>query len=153
MVGETETDVPTTKPIPETLVELGFETFHASSELWPLVIADGVAVNDVIVGEGCATVAEHVVVATVEDASVPCSVIEYVPGATFTTCDVDVLPFPHKSATGATPPVEDAVHVMFVADGVPAHETASASAYTNMNDNPTSDITNELTNKRNCIQF
>ena len=35
---------------------------------------------------------------------------------------------PHRSATGATPPVVDAVHVIDVAAGTPAHEIDKASA-------------------------
>ena len=54
--------------------------------------------------------------------------MEYVPGVTATTCDEVVAPLPHANATGATPPVEDAVHVMLLTDGVPTHVTASAEA-------------------------
>ena len=89
---------------------------------------DGAATNEVIVGAGCATVAAQVVVATVDDASIACSVIEYVPGETVTICEVDVLPFPQRKATGATPPAEDAVHVMLVAAGAPTHEVVNAEA-------------------------
>ena len=132
------------------LVELALVTFHAKRALCPAVIDDGVAVNELIVGAACATVAEQVVVATVEDASVPCSVIEWNPGVVAIVCTVEVLPFPHKNATGATPPVDVAVHVMLVADGAPLHVTASVSAYANPTDT-IRDITNELTITRNCI--
>ena len=74
------------------------------------------------------TVALHVVVATVEDASVACNVIEYVPGDTASVCDDDVAPFPQRSATGSTPPAELDVHVIFVAVGEPLHDAVSADA-------------------------
>lgn len=35
---------------------------------------------------------------------------------------MDVLPLPHKRETGATPPEEDAVHMMLEAEAEPAHE-------------------------------
>lgn len=74
------------------------------------------------------TVALHVVVATVEDASVACRVIEYVPGDTAIVCDDVVAPLPQRNATGSTPPAEDAFHVIALADGKPAHVAVSADA-------------------------
>jgi hypothetical protein len=67
----TVVEEPVTAPTPlSMLVVLAFTTAHMSIELCPDVIEEGVAVNDEIVGTGCATVALHDVVATVEDASV-----------------------------------------------------------------------------------
>lgn len=60
-----------TRPMPlSILVELAFPTTHESVALCPAVIEEGAAVKDVMVGAACATVAEQVEVATVEDASV-----------------------------------------------------------------------------------
>ena len=70
----------------------------------------------------------HVVVATVEDASVVCNVIEYVPGETFIVCVVEVLPLPHRKPNGTTPSDAEAFHAIAVADGVPVHEVVSADA-------------------------
>lgn len=89
---------------------------------------DGTATNEVIVGAACTTVVEHVVVATVEDASVAWSVIECVPGDAATVCEVDVLPLPHTKENGAMPFVAAAVHVMFDAVGAPEHEAVNAEA-------------------------
>ena len=50
------------------------------------------------------------------------------PGAYETVCDIEVLPLLHKKATGATPPVEVADHMIEVALGVPEHDTANADA-------------------------
>ncbi len=59
-------------PIPlSMLVELALVTLHKRLELCPAVIVDGLATNETIVGAGTAMVAEHVLVATVEEASVP----------------------------------------------------------------------------------
>jgi hypothetical protein len=126
-VGTTRTEVPGTTPTPLSIeVELALVATHERSELWPYDIDDGFAVNDVIDGADCATIAEHVLVATVDEASVAWMLIEYVPGVYETVCDVVVAPLPHKSATGATPPTGDAVHVMLDAAGVPAHVTDKA---------------------------
>ena len=123
------TDVPETVPTPLLmLVELAFDTFHERTELWPAMIDVGVAINEGIVGAGHATVALQVVVATVEDASVACRVIEYVPGDTASVCIAVVEPFPQRNATGFTPPDELALHVMFVAVGDPLHVAVSAEA-------------------------
>ena len=75
-----------------------------------------------------ATVAAHVVVATVVEASVACSVMECVPGATAIVCEVDVEPLPHKKANGRMPSEADAVQVMFVAVGEPLHVAVNAEA-------------------------
>lgn len=91
-------------------------------------MADGFAINEEIVGGNCATVAVHVVVATVDDASATWSVIEYVPGRRAIVCEVDVPPLPQRNAIGATPPVEDAVHVMLVVEGAPAQKLVNAGA-------------------------
>lgn len=129
--GETVVEVPITVPIPLLmLVELAFATTHASVELCPDIMDEGAAVNEVIVGASCVTVAEHVVVATVEDASVACSVIEYTPGETESVCVVDVEPFPHRNAMGITPSAEDADQVMFVAVGEPLQLAVNADAST-----------------------
>jgi hypothetical protein len=88
----------------------------------------GVAVNDVTTGRANATLAEQEVVATVVDASVAVSVIAYVPGVLVIVCVLDVLPFPHTRATGATPPDVDAVHVIFDVVGTPTHPTVNADA-------------------------
>ena len=128
-VGDTVTDVPTTVPTPLlTLVELAFETTHERTALCPVVIDAGSAVNDVIVGAAWLTVALQVVVATVDDASVACRVIEYVPGDTASVCDDVVAPLPQRNVTGLRPPAELAVQVMFVAVGAPAHEAVNADA-------------------------
>lgn len=146
ILGVTVIDVPVTTPIPlSRLVELALLTTHERTELWPLVIVDGFATNEVIVGMDCTTVAEHVVVATVDDASVACSVIEYMPGETAIVCTGDVLPFPHKNAIGATPPDEDAVHVMLDAVGTPTHEAVSAEvAFATANDRTNMAPTTEI---------
>jgi hypothetical protein len=71
-VGDTVTEVPTIVPTPlSMLVELAFVAVHESTALAPAVIDAGVAVNEEITGAPCITVALQVVVATVEDASVP----------------------------------------------------------------------------------
>ena len=41
---------------------------------------------------------------------------------------MDVLPLPHKKATGATPPLEAAVQVTSEPSTAPEHETDNASA-------------------------
>lgn len=43
-------------------------------------------------------------------------------------CVGEVLPLLHKKATGATPPVEAAVQVMFDVVGAPEQETENVSA-------------------------
>ena len=127
--GDTVVEVPVTAPTPLLmLVELAFATTHAKVELCPDVMDEGVAVNDGIVGTPGKTVAEHVVVATVDDASVACSVIEYVPSETESVCVVDVTPLPHRNAIGSTPPEEDTVHVMLAAVGDPLHDAVNADA-------------------------
>jgi hypothetical protein len=69
--GVTAIDVAFTTPIPLLSdVELAFATTHESTVVCPGVIEDADATNELIVGAGCGTVAEHVVVATVDDASV-----------------------------------------------------------------------------------
>ena len=69
--GVTVTEVLAITPIPLLrLVELALLTLHESIELWPDVMTDGVAISVAIVGADCATLAEQVVVATVDDASV-----------------------------------------------------------------------------------
>ena len=127
--GDTVVEVPVTVPTPLLmLVELAFATTHAKVELCPDVMDEGVAVNDGIVGTPGKTVVEHVVVATVDDASVACSVIEYTPGETESVCVVDVEPFPHRNAIGITPPDEDADHVMFITVGEPPQLAVNADA-------------------------
>jgi len=82
-VGDTVTDVRPTRPIPlSSEVELALLTFHESVALWPAVMVVGVAVKELMIGaaSGCATVAEHVLVATDDEASVACMFIEKVPG-------------------------------------------------------------------------
>ena len=86
------------------------------------------APNETIVGAGTAIVAEHVLVATVEEASVPWMVIAYVPGEENVVCVVEVLPLPHKKAIGAIPPDAEAVHAILAEEGTPAHETVNAEA-------------------------
>jgi hypothetical protein len=69
--GETVSDVVVVAPMPlSMLVVLAFATLHESTEFCPAVIVDGVAINEVTVGAGIATVAEQVDVAIVDDASV-----------------------------------------------------------------------------------
>jgi hypothetical protein len=79
-------------------------------------------------GPGATTVAVQVEVATVDDASVAWINIEWVPGETRAVRVGVVLPFPHKNATGATPFVEEAVHVILVVEGAPTHETENEAA-------------------------
>ena len=71
-LGETVTEALVVAPMPLSIdVELAFDTANESTVLCPVVIDAGVAVNDVMVGETTATtVAEHVDVAIVDDASV-----------------------------------------------------------------------------------
>ena len=129
--GITVVEAPVTVPTPLLmLVELAFETVHERTELCPAVIDAGVAVNDVIVGATCGatTVAEHVVVAIVEEASVAVKFIEYVPGETETVCVVDVALLPQRNVTGLTPPVDVAVHVIAVVEGEPEHVAVKADA-------------------------
>ena len=79
--GFTVIDVLAVAPIPlSSEVELAFATLHESTALWPAVIVAGVAVKVLITGSGCAIVAEQLVVATVEDASVAVSPKVCVPG-------------------------------------------------------------------------
>lgn len=111
-----------------TLVVEAFETLHERTELWPTVIEAGVATKLPIVGAGCAIVAAQVVVATEDEASVACKVIVYMPNGSATTCVEVVVPLPQRNATGATPPLEEADHVMFVALGVPVQEAVRADA-------------------------
>lgn len=74
--GVTVVVAPVTVPTPLLmLVELAFATVQARTELCPTVIELGDAVNDEIVGAAGEIVALHEVVATVDDASVTCSVI------------------------------------------------------------------------------
>jgi hypothetical protein len=60
------------------------------------------------------------------------------PGAEFTVCTVEVLPFPHRNATGDTPFCDDAVHVMLVGDGTPTHDAVNAD--TALADTPTASM-------------
>ena len=124
------TEVPVTEPTPLLmLVELAFETTNPSNALCPRVMEEGVAVNEETVGAACGTVAEHVVVAIVDEASVACSVIVYIPpGAAATVCTVEVEPLPQRYATGSTPAVDAAVQVMLDEDGTPPHDVVSADA-------------------------
>ena len=52
--------------------------------------------------------------------------MEYVPGEAMSTCVIEVLALLHTKATGATPPLDDAVHVMLAVLGTPTHETDNA---------------------------
>ena len=47
---------------------------------------------------------------------------------------------PQRNATGATPPEEDAVHVMFVALGTPAQEAESVAALATANESANSEL-------------
>ena len=152
--GETVTDVPRTVPTPlSTLVELAFVATHDNTLLCPAVIVEGVAMNEVIPGSGIATVAAQVVVATVEDASVACKDMVYVPGETESVCTGVVLPFPHKKAIGETPPEDDAVHVMLEAVGEPEHDTDNALASAATNESAQSDPTSDAINARNVVLY
>lgn len=111
------------------LVELAFPTFQLKVALDPATMLDGVALNELIVGIGQATVVAQVEVATVEEASVAWMVIEYAPGASLIVIGEVVAPEPQRSEIGAMPPVVEADHVMAVADETPAHETVNASAF------------------------
>jgi hypothetical protein len=66
--------LPSTFPIPLLiLVELAFVTVHDNTEFCPTVIEDGVATKEETTGTtavGAVTVATHVLVATVDEASV-----------------------------------------------------------------------------------
>lgn len=87
---------------------------------------DGVVVA-VDVG-AAATVALHVVVATLEDASVTWSVIVCVPATAATVSGDVVAPVPQSNATGATPSAEAPVQVMLADAGTPVQEAVSADA-------------------------
>jgi hypothetical protein len=135
--GATTTDELATAPIPlSTDVELAFVVAHVSVALCPAVIVAGVAVKILIVASGARTVAEQVVVAIVDDASVAVKPIVTVPGRYALVCTVEVLPLLHRNATGAIPPVDVAVHVTFEAETIPVHEVARvALAVATPNDN------------------
>jgi hypothetical protein len=78
------------------------------------------------------TIAEHVDVATVEDASVAWIRAVYVPFVPYVTF-IEVLVLPatlespdHSNAYGELPPVGAVVHVTTLLDTLPAHVTARA---------------------------
>ena len=54
--------------------------------------------------------------------------MEYVPGEAATVCIVEVLPFPHRKATGSTPPDDVAVREICVAVRAPTHDAVNAEA-------------------------
>lgn len=103
-------------------------TVQDSSELWPVRMLEGLAVNEVIEGAGARRVAEQLLVAIVEDASAAVTDSIYVPGVTETVWAVDVLPLLHTTDIGKMPPVVVALHMMLEEPGVPAHETLSGDA-------------------------
>ena len=81
MFGDTVTEVLDTVPTPlSILTELVLPTVQDKIELCPLCVVVGLATNETMVGRVPKTIAEQVVVATVDDASVAPSVVLYVPG-------------------------------------------------------------------------
>jgi hypothetical protein len=73
--GDTTFEVPVTAPMPEIESEAALVVLHESVEFPPASTLVGLAVNELIVGAGSATVAPQVVVAMVDDASVTWNVM------------------------------------------------------------------------------